>query len=337
MAHFALLDGRFKNVVINDIDAGMPQLFFDSISGKYQDEKRWISREDIMKLKDSDAYVRTCWSFGNAGVDYLYSREVEPWKKALHYARVLGDFSEFEKMGINISDASQQGIIKNHDELKVKYIKWYCREVLKSDVDVLELQQGLTEKIERNSEKLREYLNEGLRKSGKRPCDVDRFLGTNGMAGHYFSKSQWEFPTREIYKKLQGFIELPLDYEEVYGLASLMEALQSLQSFCGDYRDVKIKTNSVIYCDIPYEGTSGYVSGAFDYQGFYKWTEKQTEPVFVSSYDLPADKFTLIASIQHTSLLSATSNHEITERLYIPKHQSKSYKIPGALFNFDDF
>ena len=110
-----------------------------------------------------------------------------------------------------------------------------------------------------------------------------------------------------------------------------------MEKFCGDYRDVKIKTNSVIYCDIPYEGTSGYVSGAFDYQGFYEWTKKQTEPVFVSSYDLPADKFTLIASIQHTSLLSATSNHEITERLYIPKHQSKSYKIPGALFNFDDF
>lgn len=57
----------------------------------YKDEKRWISREDFVKLKDTDPYVRYCWSFGNNGRSYLYGRFIEPWKKALHYKRVFND------------------------------------------------------------------------------------------------------------------------------------------------------------------------------------------------------------------------------------------------------
>ena len=33
--------------------------------------------------------------------------------------------------------------------------------------------------------------------------DVDRHLGTSGMAGHYFGRSQWAMPTEEVYLKLQ--------------------------------------------------------------------------------------------------------------------------------------
>ena len=335
MAHYALEHGKYKCIFINDIDSGMPQLFSDAINGKFRDERRWISREDFYRLKEKEAYVKICWSFGNSGREYLYSKEVEPWKKALHFARVLGDMLLMREFGID-TDGSNGDIVKNHDKYKQKYILWYCKEILKTSVDVVELQKSLDEKVRKNSEELRAYLIEGLKKAGKRPSDVDRFLGTNGMAGHYFGKSQWEFPTREVYKKLQTFLYLPLDYEKIYGLASLMEALQSLHFSCGDYSDVKIKKNSIIYCDIPYENTAEYTSGTFDYESFYRWVERQTEPVFISSYALPEERFVCIEKIRHKSLLAGNTNHDVTEKVFIPRHQKDAYSMKWSLFGFDE-
>ena len=75
--------GKWRHIHANDI-TDMPQLFRAAISGKYRDERRWISREDFHRLKASDPYVRSVWSFGNTGMTYLYNRELEPYKKALH-------------------------------------------------------------------------------------------------------------------------------------------------------------------------------------------------------------------------------------------------------------
>lgn len=98
VTHAALLSGKWNHIIANDIGDG-PQVFEDAIHGKFADEKRWISREEFHRLKGTDPYVSLCWSYGNNRTDYLYSKESEPWKKALHYARVFGDTSllhEFE-------------------------------------------------------------------------------------------------------------------------------------------------------------------------------------------------------------------------------------------------
>ena len=217
ITHCSMLHKKSENYLINDI-SDVVELFYDAVMGKYKNETRWISREDFYNFKDKDPYIRYCWSFGNRGLEYMYSLEVEPWKKALHYARVFGDFSEFAKFGINITNADRVTVARNQDEWKQKYILWYCKEILHSSLDVLELQKNLTERIERNSEELRNYLLTGLKNAGKRSSEVDKYLGTNGMAGHYFGKSQWEFPTREVYIKLQSFLDLLIEYEEIYGL-----------------------------------------------------------------------------------------------------------------------
>lgn len=86
VAHAALESGKFKRIYINDINGSITQLFMDAINGKFTDEKRWISRKDFYAQKDNDPYIKYCWSFGNRGEDYLYSREIEPWKEALHFA-----------------------------------------------------------------------------------------------------------------------------------------------------------------------------------------------------------------------------------------------------------
>lgn len=337
VTHGALLSKKFENFFINDI-SDYPEVFLKAINGDFKNENRWISCEDFYNLKDREAYIRYCWSFGNNGFNYLYSKEVEPWKKALHYARVLNDFSLLEAFGIKTVKADRITVAKNADEWKKKYIVWYCKEVLHSSIDVLELQKNLEENIKSNSEELRAYLIGGLQKAGKRPCDVDRYLGTNGMAGHYFGKSQWEFPTREVYIKLQSFLDLPLEYEEIYGLQELLESLerlqslesleslerlQSLQSFRGSYEKIKIRPDSVIYCDIPYRNTNEYGEGGFDYERFYDWCEKQTEPLYISEYWMPPERFECVASIEKSVTLCSGGGKKAVEKLFVPKVQIK--------------
>ena len=335
ITHCAMEKNIFQNYHANDI-ADAHFLFMEAIYGKFQNETRWISREDFYRLKDSEPYIRYCWSFGNNGENYLYSKEVEPWKKALHYARVFNNFSLLHEIGIDIKDASRIWIAAHSKEYKEKYIKWYCETVLKSDYDTEKLRLCLTEKIKENSENLRNYLLEGLKKANKRPCDVDRFLGTNGMAGHYFGRSQWEFPTREVYEKLQGFLYLPQNYNDIYGLQELLESLQSLQSlqsleslqrlFCtrGSYDEVAIEKNSLIYCDIPYYNTDEYAAGGFDHQKFYKWALRQKELVIISEYNMPED-FICIDSIEKSVQLCSGASKKALEKLFIPKHQRELY------------
>nr|DAG85770.1 MAG TPA: DNA adenine methylase [Caudoviricetes sp.] len=342
VTHCAMLKSKFKTFTINDISK-MTELFTDAISGKYAAEKRWISRKDFFALKDNDEYVRICWSFGNKGRNYLYSKEIEPWKKALHYARVYGDFSLMEEFGIR-TDGTSIDIKKNAAEYKEKYIRWYLKNVLKSPAEYERLRSNLEIKIKDNSEKLRAYLLEGLRKAGKTREEVDRYLGTNGMAEHYFGRSQWAFPTREVYIKLQSLLYLPENYDEIYGLQSLYERLQRLQrlqsleslqrlqrlqslqrleKFRGDYRSVKIKPDSLIYCDIPYKNTAEYSDGGFDHESFYDWAEKQSEPVIISEYAMPAARFERIDFIKKRSLLSGGSNLFREEGIFVPKTQIK--------------
>ena len=360
ITHCAMINGKFKNYIINDIQEGVPKLFIDSINGKYKNEKRWVSREDFYKLKDSDEYIALVWSFGNKGKDYLYAKEIEPWRKAYHYA-CFGDYSYFEDMGINVPHFENRYDLRkyikaNHSELREKYIDWYFKdkkvnkETLKKSIS--ELKQIIAEQ----KEEARNYLINALKESGLRQVEVDKYLNTQ-MSGHYFGRSQWEFPTREAYKKLQEILPLPLSYDDSYGAAleslqrlQSLESLQSLQSleslesleatnnlilFNLDYSKVPIKEDSVIYCDIPYENTAKYRSGAFDYNAFFNWACNQEELVFISSYEITDNRFIPIWETHKRSMLSSKDKTKIaTERVYIPKNQLEKYKHKGGNMSF---
>lgn len=86
VAHCALTKGRYEHVHINDINEMMPKAFVKALQGGFDNEDRWISREEFFRLKDTDPYVAICFSFGNNLKNYCYGKDVEPMKKALHYA-----------------------------------------------------------------------------------------------------------------------------------------------------------------------------------------------------------------------------------------------------------
>lgn len=61
--------------------------------------------------------------------------------------------------------------------------------------------------------------------------------------------------------------------------------------FCRDYIQSNPKDPTLIYCDIPYIGTTGY-SNKFDHQIFWEWVRKRScdgHTVLVSEYIAPED------------------------------------------------
>lgn len=86
---------------------------------------------------------------------------------------------------------------------------------------------------------------------------------------------------------------------------------------CGNYLDMDIPNNSLIYCDPPYEGTTAY-KGGFDHSVFWEWCRtksKEGHTVFISEYNAPED-FECVKTIEHKTILDKNSQYERVEKLF---------------------
>ena len=243
ITHCACESGKFKHVIYNEKNELVFNGFDMAIHGKFNNENRWISREDFNKLKNKDPYVAICFSFGNNLRCYCYSKQIEKLKKALHYAICFDDFSLLENLGVKLKRKSSGRI-------------------------------ELTKQV-------KELLN----------------------------LNRLEMQNLEALNRLESL-------ERLQSLESL-ERLQSL-----DYRRVRIKNNSVIYCDPPYKDTAKYTVD-FNHNEFYKWCRKQKELVIISEYTMP-DDFICVAEKEKRVILSDNSLLK-TEKLFVPKHQYQMY------------
>lgn len=112
VTHCALLSDKYEEVIANDI-TGSVELFRDALEGsleKYEPD-RFRTREDFFAEKDNNPFVRIIYSFGNNQREYLYGRNIEPYKKAVHemlYAPTVNErrlkfkavIREMEKLGL---------------------------------------------------------------------------------------------------------------------------------------------------------------------------------------------------------------------------------------------
>ena len=80
ITHCAMLSDKWDSFLYNDLNPMITGLFLDAINGKYHDERRIITREEFNELKETDAFVRYIWSFGNGGTAYLWGRDLEDIK-----------------------------------------------------------------------------------------------------------------------------------------------------------------------------------------------------------------------------------------------------------------
>lgn len=231
ISHCAVLSGKWKNVHYNEIQKDVTDLVKDAISGKYSYERfkpEWISRDEFFRLKDSDAYVRYIWSFGNNGKGYLFGKEIEDLKRSAHQAVVFG---EFDKLFVDMFGFNSWSLES------IKGRRLYLKKVIAHNKKIKRIDLQQLERL-----------------------------------------------------------------EQLQQLQQLQQPRLIISS--KDYREVDIKSNSVIYCDPPYIGTASYSEDGFNHDEFYQWVRDNKNPVFISEYNMP-DDFKVIASMSKIQKLSS--------------------------------
>ena len=105
ITHAALLSGKYSRVVANDLNGMIPHAFEKALRGGFRNEDRWISHEEFRRLYLSDPYVAMCFSFANNLKDYCYAGNLEPYKRALHYAIFWKDIAPWAELCPETADA----------------------------------------------------------------------------------------------------------------------------------------------------------------------------------------------------------------------------------------
>ena len=287
ITHRALLSQKWQTIIANDINGKYPQLFLDAIHGRYRDEKRWISRQDFERLKSKDAFVACCWSFGNDLQYYMYSKAIEPYKRALHYAIVFDDFAPMQELMPEVAQAVRDAIhwIPNtHD-----------RRITAQNVIV---------------------------KTLKRLTD-DNFahpiIQSNPLYQTIRHTSR-NTPRPQILQSLQSLERM----QSLERLQSL-ESLERMQVTSLSYDKIDIPDGAVVYCDPPYHACKKRLyestAKAFDHCAFYDWCVRvsKTNPIFISEYSIEDDRFEVVAEKQKVTSMSSKTSFNVTERLYTVK------------------
>ena len=119
---------KYKHFHYNEIKADVAELLRRAINGEFNYDKfnpAWVSSEEFKRLKDTDAYIRCIWSFGNNQKNYLFG-DCESYKKSMHMAIVFDEFDSLvqEVLGFNKWPAIAKTIKQRRFYLRQK-IEWY--------------------------------------------------------------------------------------------------------------------------------------------------------------------------------------------------------------------
>ena len=94
--------------------------------------------------------------------------------------------------------------------------------------------------------------------------------------------------------------------------------IQGINFQCCEYDKLIIPENSIIYCDPPYEGSTGYKI-KFDHTKFWQWCrdkEMEGHEVYVSEYNAPEDFVCLWEKQISCTLSKKGNNTKPTEKLF---------------------
>ena len=108
--------------------------------------------------------------------------------------------------------------------------------------------------------------------------------------------------------------------EQIRNTLKQVELLKGAIFVSGDYSDLEIFENSIIYCDIPYKDTKQYsTSKNFDHNKFWQWCRNMTaqgHQVFISEYQAP-DDFICVWQKEVTNSMNTTLTYKPVERLFV--------------------
>lgn len=281
ITHRALLSKKWQTVIANDINDKYTQLFLDAVQGKYRDELRWISRADFERLKSQDAFIACCWSFSNNLKDYRYSKAIEPYKRALHYAIVFNDFEPMQELMPEVARAVHEAIhlIRNTYDRRIT-----AQNVIVKTLKRLTGDNYAHQIIQSNP------LYRSIRHSNK---DAHRLQSLESLE---------RLQSLESLQSLEHLRVTSLSYDEI-------DIPDDAVVYCDPPYHACIGHL--------YEGTAD----AFDHCTFYDWCVdvSKTNPIFISEYSIEDDRFEIVAEKQKMTCFSQVKSFNVTERLYTVK------------------
>jgi len=293
---------KFERFLVNDINGWSPQAYVKALNGGFNDEERWISRQDFFRLKDTDPYAHMCFSFGNNGKDYMYNLALEPYKRALHHIIFWENYGPMEDLCPQVVDI----------------IKEYCKG---KDRKGRRLASGYAVADHIKQKGSIEYWHSNpMFRSVKVKWTPER----RGMKGSELANNALKDiapqPMLERLERLESLVSLER-LERVQRLQSLESPVETSSM---SYADYKYRDGDVIYCDPPYKNTGGY-GIQFDTDAFWDWVRTSNYPVYVSEYQAPED-FVSIWSNEKRSLFNGKGlSKPVVEHLFI-NEKFKIYK-----------
>ena len=296
---------KFSRFLVNDLNGWSPKAYVKALTGGFNDEERWISRQDFFRLKDTDPYVKLCFSFGNNLKTYMYNPELEPYKRALHHIIFWEDYIP---MGVICPQV-------------VDIIKEYCKG---KDRKGRRLASGraIADHIKQKGS-VEYWQSNPMFRSVKVKWSEER----RGMKGSELSNNALkDISTKSILQNLETLerlkslesLESIERLERLERLQSIVQQDSKIETSSISYADYEYRDGDVVYCDPPYKNTGGY-GIEFNTDAFWEWARTRDYPVYVSEYQAPSD-FVSIWSKEKRVLLNGESlTAPRTENLFVHK------------------
>lgn len=325
--------GKYEKIIYNELNSLISETFQKAINGEYENECRWVSREEFEKLKKTDGYVAICFSFSNNCNTYMYGPKIEPYKRAYHYAIVFDDFGPFNELFDDETTEKIKNSVEGITDLKERRIKF--SHALGDYILSLERCEPLESKEKLDTVKYTVdvhptyigHVNQHLQYKER----FDLLKHTMNMYGTPRNACQ-NLESSERVSTLKHTLNVNALENCGLGKDSITHCIGStfqnrvleespIEVFNKDYADVELPSpeDCVIYCDIPYDKTYSYVTGGFDYERFYKWCQEKAfegYQIYVSSYELPEDLFISVWEKQRHCKATSGSGKHVVEKIY---------------------
>lgn len=307
--------GKYEKIIYNELNSLISETFQKAINGDYENERRWVSREEFEKLKKTDGYVAICFSFSNNCNTYMYGPKIEPYKRAYHYAIIFDDFGPFNELFDDETTEKIKKSVEGITDLKDRRIKFShalgdyilslekCGPIenkekldtVKYTVDIHptyigHVNQHLQYKERFDLLKRTMSVKNETRGSGSATqhieCQEKFDLLKHTMCGKRHCNENLE--QQERLSTLKHTLNVNALENCGLGKDSITHSIGStfqtrvlkespIEVFNKDYADVELPSpeECVLYCDIPYKNTTSYTTGNFDYERFYKWCQEK--------------------------------------------------------------
>lgn len=301
---------KFKRFLINDIDGRNAKTYIRALSGEFRNEERWISRQDFFKLKETDDYVRLCFSFGNDCRTYMYGPQIEPYKEAIHSIVFWEDYSKMETLCpavVGIAHEYCDG--KDRKGRRLAFGKAVAAHV--KEMGSVEYWQSnpMFRAVKVKWSEDRRGMSSCQWNRGSPLESLERLERLKSLECLESRKSMQSLQSLESLERMQNLeslerLERLSDMSSSLQSLACLERLQSLESLeslerleqhdsiivatSSDYREYVHEEGNVVYCDPPYAGTGGY-GREFDHDAFWQWCRTRDFPVYVSEYRAPED------------------------------------------------